>query len=128
MLNKVIISIGITSLVSTLAGLLFISKFWIIFSLIFILQILFFYFFNSIYENKLIEKAQKLKLEEFKELNKNVVIVECPCDQKSKQEVDLRYDRDVIYKCKKCDKNIKAISDVKTLLTTDPIYFDDRAR
>lgn len=127
MLGKILISFCITSLVSTLAGLLFISNFWVIFFLVFILQVLFFYFFNSIYENRLLEKAQKIKLEEFKEKNKHVVLLECPCDQKSKQEVEMRFDVDVVYKCRLCEKNIKAISNVKTIQTTDPIYFDDRA-
>lgn len=124
MLSKITISLAITSLISVLAGLLFVSHFWNIFFLVFILQVLFFYFFNSIYENKLIEKAQQLKLEEYKELNKQVVMVECPCDEKTKQEVTMRFDKDVIYQCAKCQKNIKALTNIKTIQTTEPIYFE----
>jgi len=63
-------SLLITSLVSTLVGLVYIDKFFILFSLAFVLQVLFFYFFNSVYQNKLFAKAQELKLEEFKQLKK----------------------------------------------------------
>jgi hypothetical protein len=108
-----------------LIGLLFVSNFWIAFTLAFILQILFFYFFNTIYENKLIEKAQMLRLEEFKEQNRHVLQVQCPCDQKSRQDVELRFDADVVYQCNSCKKNIKTLVDVKTVLTTEPIYFNE---
>lgn len=124
MLRKILISLSITSLISTIAGLIFVSKFWLIFTLVFILQVLFFYFYNNYYENKLIEKAQQLRLEEFKELNKQVVVIACPCSEKNKQEVVMRFDQDVIYKCGKCQKNIKAVIDVKPLLVTEPIYFE----
>lgn len=125
MLVKTIVSLLLTTLVSVLAGLVIPGNFWIVFTFAFILQILFFYFFNSIYENKLIEKAQQLRLEELKEINKNIVNVQCPCDEKVRQEIEMRLDKDVIYQCNKCKKNIKAVSDVKTLLTTEPIYFND---
>lgn len=128
MLGKILISLSLTSLVSGLVGFLFVDKYWIAFSLAFIVQILFFYFFNSIYENKLIEKVQKLRLEEIKEQNKQIANLQCPCDEKTRQDVVLRFDEDVIYKCNKCGKNLKAIVNVKTIQTTDPIYFDDRPR
>jgi hypothetical protein len=129
MVNKIVFSLAVTILVSTLLGLLFYSKFWIVFALGFILQFLFFYILNTVYENRLIEKAQKLKLEEFKEQTKHFVLVECPCNEKVKQDVEVRFDKDIIYKCNKCEKNIRAIPDVKTLLQTDPIYFNnDRTR
>lgn len=125
MIGKAIISLLITSLVSVLAGIVVPGNFWAIFLFAFILQVLFFYFFNSIYENKLIEKAQQLRLEELKEVNKQIVTVQCPCDEKVRQDIEMRFDKDVIYQCNKCKKNIKAVSDVKTLLTTEPIYFND---
>lgn len=128
MLGKILLSLTLTSLVSCLAGFLFPDKFWISFSLAFILQVLFFYFFNSIYENNLVEKAQRLKLEELKEQNKQTANLQCPCDEKTRQDIALRFDEDVIYKCGKCGKNLKAIVNVKTIQTTDPIYFDDRPR
>jgi hypothetical protein len=126
MAGKLLLSLGITSLVSLLAGLIFISNFWLVFFFVFILQILFFYFFNSIYENKLILKARELKLQELREVNKNTVVLPCPCFEKNKQSVELNFDKDLIYKCSKCEKNIKAFTDIKTILTTEPIYFDDR--
>ena len=126
MLIKILFSFLITSLVGVLIGLIFVSKFWYVFSLAVILQVLFFYFLNTVYENRLIEKAQRLKLEEFKEASKQVALVECPCQEKSKQEVEMRFDQDIIYQCNKCGKSCKAAVDVKTLLVTEPIYFNDR--
>jgi membrane protein implicated in regulation of membrane protease activity len=125
MLQRIFISLGITSLVSVLVGLL-VSKFWLGFALSFILQVVFFYLFNSVYENRLIERAQILKLEEVKELSKNKVILECPCAEKNKQEINMRFDENVVYECSKCKKNIKADAIVKNVLTTQPIYFNDR--
>lgn len=125
MISKVLISLLITSLVSTLAGLIIPANFWVVFAFAFVIQILFFYFFNSIYENKLIEKAQILKLAELKETSKQIVMVQCPCDEKVRQDIEMRFDMDVIYQCNKCNKNIKVVSDIKTLLTTEPIYSND---
>lgn len=127
MIGKILLSLGITALVSILFGFLFLPNFWIAFTLAFILQLLFFYFFNSIYENRLIAKAQQLKLEEFKELNKHIVTLECPCDEKTRQDVTMRFDKDVIYECSKCKKNIKASTNIRAVQTTEPIYFNDRS-
>ena len=127
MLNKALFSFGITALVSTLCGLIFISKFWYVFALAFVLQVLFFYFLNTAYENSLIEKAQKIKLQQFIEENKQVAMVQCPCDQKNMQDVEMRFDQDIIYTCNQCGKNVKAGVDIKTVLVTEPIYFNDRA-
>ena len=127
MLNKALCSFGITALVSTLCGLIFISKFWYVFALAFVLQVLFFYFLNTAYENSLIEKAQKIKLQQFIEENRQVAMVQCPCDQKNMQDVEMRFDQDIIYTCNQCGKNVKAGVDIKTVLVTEPIYFNDRA-
>jgi len=120
-------SLLITSLVSTLVGLVYIDKFFILFSLAFVLQVLFFYFFNSVYQNKLFAKAQELKLEEFKQLTKNIVRIQCPCAQKMQQEVELDYNKDIVYECAKCNNKIKASTDVSTVLVTEPIYFNDKS-
>jgi hypothetical protein len=95
-----------------------------VFILAFIIQLVAFYFINTSIENSLIEKAEKIKLEQFVEANKQVAIIECPCGQKNKQEVIMRFDKDIIYQCSKCDKNIKAMINIKPVLTTEPIYFD----
>ena len=39
----------------------------------------------------------------------------------------MRFDQDITYKCNNCGKNVKANVDVKTVLITEPIYFNDRA-
>jgi len=127
MLNRVLISLGITSLVSVLFGLIFATHFWYVFALAFILQVLFFYFLNTVYENSLIEKAQLLRIQQIREENKQIATIQCPCGQKNMQEVEMRFDQDVVYSCNTCGKNVKAVVDVKTVLITEPIYFNDRA-
>jgi len=127
MLNRVLFSLGLTTLVSVLVALIFISKFWYVFALVFLLQVLFFYFLNTVYENSLIEKAQKIRLQQFIEENRQIATVQCPCDQKNMQDVDMRFDQPIIYTCNTCGKNVKAGIDVKTVLVTEPIYFNDRA-
>ena len=127
MLNRVLISLGITSLVSLLFGLIFATHFWYVFALAFILQVLFFYFLNTVYENSLIEKAQLLRIQQIREENKQVATIQCPCGQKNMQDVEMRFDQPVVYPCNVCGKNVKAGVDVKTVLVTEPIYFNDRA-
>jgi len=127
MIQRVLISFGLTTLVSILFGLIFGAHFWLVFFLAFILQVLLFYFINSVYENKLIEKAQSLRLQEYAIQSKQIALIECPCAEKTKQEVEMRFDKDVTYVCNKCNKSIKAAVDVKSVLMTEPIYFNDRA-
>jgi len=126
MLKKLLFSFGITTLVSVLFGLIFISKFWYVFALAYILQILFFAGLNTVYENKLIEKAQNLKLQEYIAQSKQVATVQCPCTEKNMQQTEMRFDQDVIYTCNKCGKSVRADVDVKTVLITEPIYTNDR--
>ena len=128
MAKNILFSIGVTCVISTLFGLLFTSKFLIAFSLAFIIQLAFFYFFNTVYTNKVLLRAMELKNNELKTLSKSQATVICPCNERSAQSVDLSVSEDTIYKCEKCDKNVKAEINVKTVLTTDPIYFNDRPR
>lgn len=124
MFKRLFVSLGLTSLISGIFALIFISHWVLVFILAFIIQLVAFYFINTTIENILIEKAEKIKLEQFIEANKQVIIIECPCGEKNKQEVVMRFDKDVIYQCGKCDKNVKAMLNVKPVLTTEPIYFD----
>lgn len=120
MVKKLITSLVLTSLVSCLVGLIFVSKFWIIFALAFVVQVLFFYFFNTVYENKLAEKAALIKNEQVKELTKCVINVECPC-KKHVEEVLYRFDRPILFTCPKCKGVVKVVADVKAILTTTPV-------
>ena len=54
-MKKVLLSLTLTLLVSGLFGIIF--KDWFVFGLVTILQILFFYFFNTVYENYLTKKV-----------------------------------------------------------------------
>lgn len=119
---KIIISLLITSLVSALFGLLFIEKFFLVFILSTILQFLFFYFFNSIYENYQIKKAVELQIAQEKNQLENTVRVLCPCGENNPQEVKLSLREDTIYPCSKCKKEVRATTNVGTTLITSPIY------
>lgn len=119
---KIIRSLLITSLVSALFGLLFIEKFFLVFILSTILQFLFFYFFNSIYENYQIKKAVELQIAQEKNQLENTVRVLCPCGENNPQEVKLSLREDTIYPCSKCKKEVRATTNVGTTLITSPIY------
>jgi ribosomal protein L37AE/L43A len=120
-MRKLFISLLLTFSVSSLFGIIF--KDWIVFILATILQYLFFYFFNSMYENWLKNKIMQNSLELEKVKSKNTVKLNCPtCD--NVEEVEMTFNGAVVYKCGKCDAEIKAEPIVKNYLTTNPIYFD----
>ena len=60
-MRKLLTSITLTLLVSGLFGIIF--KDWLVFILATILQVLFFYFFNTVYENFLIKKTLEVNAE-----------------------------------------------------------------
>lgn len=125
-MNKVFISLLITTLISILVGILS-SNFWAGFALAFLLQFVVFYIGNTFYNNYIITKIEEIKLDQIKESQKQQTIITCPCSEGNKQQVDLKIDSEIIYKCDRCEKNIKAIHDVKSFITTQPIYFHDRS-
>ena len=125
-MKNILISFVLTCLVSTLVGVLA-NNFIAGFALAFFIQVIIFYIGNTIYNNYIITKIEEIKLDQLKELQKQHATVTCPCSEGNKQVVDIQIDSDVIYKCNKCDKNIKAVHEVKTFITTQPIYFHDRA-
>jgi len=120
-------SLSITALVSTLFALLFPAHWIIVFALVTVLQILFFLLFNTIYGNYILLQAENTRLEQIKELAKNNTILECPCSEKFRQQVEVSLDKDRIYDCGKCKKPIKASVFVKNVLVTEPLLFNDRS-
>ena len=125
-MKKILFSLTVTSTVSALFALLF-AKFIIGFAIIFVSQIILFYIGNTIYSNYVITRIEEIKLQQLKEVQKQQTILSCPCANENKQAVDMNIGEEVTYKCNKCDKNIKAILEVKNYITTQPIYFDDRS-
>lgn len=118
-MRKVLTSLTLTLLVSALFGIIF--KDLIVFFLATILQILFFYFFNTVYENYLTKKViEANSLVEIEKL-KNTVKVLCPCGENNPQDVLLSFNEDTIYKCSKCNKDVRATTNVGTSLITTPI-------
>jgi len=125
-MSKTFISLLITCIVSTLIGLLT-SKFIIGFALAFLLQFIIFYIGNTVYNNYVISKIEEIKLQQIKETQKRHTTLACPCSESNRQTVNITMESDVIYKCDKCEKNIKAVHDIKNFITTQPIYFHDRS-
>lgn len=123
---KALTSLIVTFGVATLFGLIFKDNFWLVFAIATILQFFGFYIFNQVYLNNIILNAERIKIDQIKESNRNLVEIGCPCDENYKQLVDFRFDQKNIYKCDKCGKNYTAIVSFKSILTTDPIYFENR--
>jgi len=122
MLIKILISLGITALISGLLALMFMNHWILVFALSFIVQLLAFYIGNTIYENILIEKAEQIRTQQLIEASKQIATVECPCGERNKQDVQVRFDQEVTYDCSQCGKKIKLDVDIKPILTTQPIY------
>jgi len=118
-MKKVLTSLTLTFLVSGLFGILF--KDWLVFILATVLQILFFYFFNTIYENYLTKKIIEANALIEKEKYKNFVQVLCPCGENNPQNIVLTLNEDTIYNCNKCSKEVRATTNVGTTLVTTPI-------
>jgi len=116
-MRKLLTSVALTLMVSGLFGIIF--KDWLVFILATILQVLFFYFFNTVYENFLIKKALEANAEIKKlEFNNSMEVV-CPCG--SKQTVILSIHEDTIYRCEKCKNEIRAAVNVGTAMVTVPV-------
>lgn len=120
---KILYSVVITVIVSTLFATLFNNNFWTVFVLATILQFLLFYIFNKIYTNRLIYNLEVIKERQLKEVNRNYTNVVCPCNKKSVQFIDLRFDVDTVYKCNDCENSIKCVPNPQTFVVTSPIYF-----
>ena len=116
-MKKLLTSLTLTFLVSGLFGILF--RDWLVFGLVTILQILFFYFFNTIYENLLIKRAVEINAETEKAKFDNTVNVKCPCG--SSQNVILSLTEDTIYRCDECKNEIRATTSIGTALVTTPL-------
>lgn len=124
MLSRFLLSVILTGAVSTILGLIFKDNFWYVFVLASIVQIVGFLLFQQIYANRLLRNFEEIKTQQIKEGSRNLVDVSCPCDDQNKQTVDFRFDQKNIYKCTKCGKNFTAVASLRTILTTDPIYFE----
>lgn len=125
MLSRFLLSVFLTACISTILGLIFRDSFWYVFTLAAILQIVGFLLFQQIYTNRLVSNFEQIKIQQIKENNRNFIEVSCPCDDQNKQIVDFRFDQKNVYKCTKCGKNFTAIATLRTVLTTDPIYFEN---
>lgn len=128
-MNKTIISLLLTVAISALIGLLT-PNFLITFILATIVQIVGFYIGNTLYNNYIITKIENIKLDQIKELSKikpSQTLVKCPCDKGTVQEIDISPNEEIVYKCKECDKSIKAYCELRNFVASQPIYFNDKS-
>ena len=116
-MRKLLTSITLTLLVSGLFGIIF--KDWLVFILATILQVLFFYFFNTVYENFLIKKTLEVNAEIKKLEFDNTIEVTCPCG--ARQNVTLSIGEDTIYRCQECKNEIRAAVNIGTAMVKTPI-------
>ena len=70
-------------------------------------------------------RIKKIEAEKLNELTKQVVAVTCPCPDKNKELINLRFDKENYHTCNKCQKKIKTYVDVGTVLATEPILQTD---
>lgn len=120
---KILRSICLTVLFSALIAALF-THYIIVFFIALVLQFVIFYIGRTMYEDNLTIKLFALQAEREKEAKKQFAIMECPCTEKVKQEVEIIL-VDGEYTCSKCDKKIRTSVEVKNILATDPIMFEN---
>ena len=117
-MKKILTSLSLTILVGCLFGIFF--KSFSVFAIAIILQFLFFYFFNSAYENLLVQRVVTANIDLEKAKIKNTLEVVCPCG--SKQDVLLSFTEDTIYRCEKCKNEVRVAVNIGTALVTNPIF------
>jgi DNA-directed RNA polymerase subunit RPC12/RpoP len=117
-MKKILTSLSLTILVGCLFGIFF--KSFSVFAIAIILQFLFFYFFNSAYENLLVQRVVTANIDLEKAKIKNTLEVTCPCG--SKQDVLLSFTEDTIYRCEECKNEVRVAVNIGTALVTNPIF------
>jgi hypothetical protein len=66
-------------------------------------------------------KAKKLENEQLRELAYQGVTVTCPCLQRVKEFVPIRFNTPNYYKCGTCAKTVNVFIDTETALVTEPL-------
>lgn len=99
--------------------------FFIVFSIAFLTQIIFFYLYNTIVENIFKKKAFEKIIELQKEKEKNIHELICPCGENNVQQVPINVNNEVVYTCNKCKRDIKTNTTINTALVTTPLYLKE---
>ncbi len=122
---KILRSLFVTLTISGLFAFIF-KNYWIsVFILVTIIQVIGFSIGRTIYENYLKKELFKIQADREIEARKQFLMLECPCTEKVKQNVEISL-QDGKYECLKCKKTINTSVEVKNLLATEPIYFNNR--
>ncbi len=125
--KKILSSFLITSLISFLGALFLLNfgfNFLVSLFFIFTLQFVFFYFYGERIKRKNAYIEAQLELQMASELKKITADVVCPCDQKTETTIPIHMNSENSYVCGQCNKRVRVLIDVKTVLKTDPIIDD----
>lgn len=124
MLNKAVLSIGLTLLVGcllswpfTFLGINFFSGL----AFFVVLQFVGFYFYRDYIDRKMAIKEQELIVMREAELSEQGAEVVCPCDRQIKTFVPIMLNGRNPYMCPGCNKGINVSVKLKTYLTTIPV-------
>lgn len=126
-IKKIIQSLFITFTISILGALFLLNfgfNFLVSLFFIFILQFVIFYFYGEHVKRKNAYIQAQLELQASAELKKIIADVVCPCDQKVQTTIPIDMNSDNSYVCGQCEKRVKILIDVKTVLKTDPVIGD----
>lgn len=126
-MEKILKSLLITLAVSSLLGLIlliFKINFWATFAFATITQYIIFFIVGSVVEYIGQLKLRELEVTQIKELAKQQIEVECPCDKKIKEYVNITLGERNTYRCTECSKVNAIYINATTAATNIPIGTD----
>jgi len=122
--DKIIKSLITTSVVSAafgLAGLLFHLSFFGVFIITTIVQFILFFIIGSFADYLGQLKLREIETQQLKEINKSFIDVECPCDKKIVESVQIKLGERNTYVCKDCGKLNAVYLNATSAATNVPI-------
>lgn len=122
MYKKILLSLGVTILVSTLFALSLtaVLGFWHAFMLAFVGQLVIFYFINDYMILAATNERERILNTRLAYFEQNVTTFECPCGKNIFEEAIYVNDENV-FTCGKCNQIIKANLTVTPIIVTQPL-------
>ena len=122
MYKKILLSLGITLLVSTLFALSLtaVLGFWHAFMLAFVGQLVICYFVNDYMLLAATNERERILNTRLAYIEQNVTTFQCPCGKNTFEEA-IYVNDDNIFTCNKCNQVIKADLTVTPIIVTQPL-------
>ena len=117
----IIKSILITTVVSTIIALAFLSYFWQAFAISAALQVIIFYIINTIRDVSI----QKLENQRIAEYSKQGLLLKCPCYKQNEEFVPIVLNENNNYSCEVCNKPVAVSIQTTTLAATVPVDLEN---